>query len=153
MAADRADTPVSRPAHWCRQGTDGIFSGVRNAMPTAVGYRKGGREYDRSVTWRGPTRGIRRDMGPLQQSDDRRLGVAGPCDGHGRLPPAGAWSWVDAFYFSAVAVTTVGFGDLAPSTDASKLFTVLYIFSGVAIITLFLNDRLRRRERRVKQAG
>lgn len=63
------------------------------------------------------------------------------------------WSWVDAFYFSAVAVTTVGFGDLAPSTDASKLFTVLYIFSGVAIITLFLNDRLRRRERRVNQAG
>ena len=35
------------------------------------------------------------------------------------------WSWVDAFYFSAVAVTTVGFGDLAPSTYASKLFTVL----------------------------
>ncbi len=63
------------------------------------------------------------------------------------------WSWVDAFYFSAVAVTTVGFGDLAPSTDASKLFTVLYIFSGIAIITLFLNDRLRRRERRVDQAG
>ncbi len=63
-----------------------------------------------------------------------------------------AWSWVDAFYFSAVAVTTVGFGDLAPSTDASKLFTVLYIFSGIAIITLFLNDRLRRREGRVGRA-
>ena len=34
MAADLADTPVSRPAHWCRQGTDGIFPGVRNAVPT-----------------------------------------------------------------------------------------------------------------------
>lgn len=61
------------------------------------------------------------------------------------------WSWVDAFYFSTVAVTTVGFGDLAPSTDASKLFTVFYIFSGIAIISLWLNDRLRRRERRVRQ--
>ena len=30
-----------------------------------------------------------------------------------------AWIWVDAFYFSAVAVTTVGFGDMVPSTDAS----------------------------------
>jgi hypothetical protein len=34
------------------------------------------------------------------------------------------WSWVDAFYFCTVAVTTVGFGDLTPSTDGSKLFTV-----------------------------
>jgi hypothetical protein len=59
------------------------------------------------------------------------------------------WSWVDAFYFSAVAVTTVGFGDLTPSTDASKLFTVFYIFSGVTIISLWLNDRLKRRGRRV----
>lgn len=31
------------------------------------------------------------------------------------------WSWVDALYFCTVAVTTVGFGDLAPTTDLSKL--------------------------------
>jgi hypothetical protein len=37
-------------------------------------------------------------------------------------------SWVDSFYICTVAVTTVGFGDLTPSTDASKLFTVFYIF-------------------------
>lgn len=55
------------------------------------------------------------------------------------------WSWVDSFYFSSVAVSTVGFGDLAPSTDASKLFTVLYIFSGITIITVWLNMRLKRR--------
>lgn len=54
------------------------------------------------------------------------------------------WSWVDAFYFSAIAVTTVGFGDFVPTTDASKLFTVGYIFVGVAIITSYLNERLRR---------
>ena len=55
------------------------------------------------------------------------------------------WSWVDAFYFSAIAVTTVGFGDLVPSTDASKLFTVLYVFSGIAIVTTYVNLRFRRR--------
>ena len=38
------------------------------------------------------------------------------------------WSWVDLFYFSTVAVTTVGFGDLVPTCDASKLFTVFYVF-------------------------
>jgi len=55
------------------------------------------------------------------------------------------WTWVDAFYFSTVAVTTVGFGDLVPSTDASKLFTVLYVFVGVALIGTYLNVALRRR--------
>ena len=55
------------------------------------------------------------------------------------------WSWVDAFYFSAIAVTTVGFGDLVPTTNASKLFTVLYVFTGIAIITTYVNLRLRRR--------
>jgi len=60
------------------------------------------------------------------------------------------WSWVDSFYFSAIAVTTVGFGDLVPSSDPTKLFTVFYIFSGVAIITSFLNERLRRHARSVR---
>lgn len=55
------------------------------------------------------------------------------------------WSWVDAIYFSVVAVTTVGFGDLAPSTDASKLFTVVYVLSGISIITAYLHARLGRR--------
>jgi|GEM_PF-2163429 hypothetical protein len=55
------------------------------------------------------------------------------------------WSWVDSFYFSAVAVTTVGFGDLTPSTDASKLFTVFYIFGGMTLIALWLNNRFKSR--------
>jgi hypothetical protein len=53
------------------------------------------------------------------------------------------WSWVDSLYFSAVAVSTVGFGDLVPTRDASKLFTILYILSGISIITTFLNMRLK----------
>lgn len=57
------------------------------------------------------------------------------------------WSWIDSFYFSSIAVTTVGFGDLVPTTDAAKLFTVFYVFSGVAIITSFLNVRLKRHAR------
>lgn len=55
------------------------------------------------------------------------------------------WSWVDSFYFSAVAVTTVGFGDLTPTTDGAKLFTVAYIFAGIAIITSYVNVTLKRR--------
>jgi len=53
------------------------------------------------------------------------------------------WSWVDSFYFSSVALTTVGFGDLTPSTDVSKLFTVFYIFSGISLIGAVLNAFLK----------
>ena len=53
------------------------------------------------------------------------------------------WTWVDAFYFSAVAGSTVGFGDLSPTTNWSKLFTVVYIFSSITIIGTFLDQRLK----------
>ena len=59
------------------------------------------------------------------------------------------WSWVDSFYFSAVALTTVGFGDLSPTTDASKIFTVFYIFSGISLIGVLLNEFMKRHARRV----
>ena len=55
------------------------------------------------------------------------------------------WSWVDSLYFSVVAVTTVGFGDLSPSTDGSKLFTVVYILLGITVITTYLNNRFKYR--------
>lgn len=57
---------------------------------------------------------------------------------------AEGWSWVDAFYFSTVAVTTVGFGDLSPTTDGTKLFTVFYVLTGISLIGLVLDERLRR---------
>ena len=62
------------------------------------------------------------------------------------------WSWVDSLYFSTVAVTTVGFGDLAPSTDVSKLFTVVYILAGVSVITTYLHMRLQYRVGKRSQA-
>lgn len=63
---------------------------------------------------------------------------------------AESWSWIDSFYFSAVTVTTVGFGDLAPTTDFTKLFTVFYVFAGISLIGVVLNERLRRHAIRVR---
>lgn len=40
---------------------------------------------------------------------------------------------LDTFYFSAITLTTVGHGDLAPSPAAGKLFNVFYIFGGPGI--------------------
>ncbi|MGI9613824.1 MAG: potassium channel family protein [Acidimicrobiales bacterium] len=59
------------------------------------------------------------------------------------------WSWVDSLYFSVITLTTVGYGDLAPSSSASKLFTVLYIAAGISLLGAALNEVLKRRGRRM----
>jgi voltage-gated potassium channel len=43
------------------------------------------------------------------------------------------WSWIDSFYFTVCTVTTVGYGDLVPSSDVSRLFTALYALAGVSL--------------------
>lgn len=62
------------------------------------------------------------------------------------------WTRIQAFYFSVVTITTVGYGDLTPTSDLSRLFTAIYILVGVSIgiVTLSLigSEILRVRERR-----
>lgn len=41
--------------------------------------------------------------------------------------------FIDALYLSAATMTTVGYGDITPKTDAGKIFTIFYAFAGVAI--------------------
>ena len=60
---------------------------------------------------------------------------------------AEGWSWVDSIYFCTIAVTTVGFGDLSPTTDGTKLFTIFYVFAGISLVGLVLDERLRRHAR------
>ncbi|HUV62045.1 MAG TPA: potassium channel family protein [Thermoplasmata archaeon] len=43
------------------------------------------------------------------------------------------WSWINSFYFTVCTVTTVGYGDIVPSSDISRLFTALYALAGVAL--------------------
>jgi len=40
---------------------------------------------------------------------------------------------VDSVYFTAMTMTTVGYGDLSPQTDAGKLFTTVFAVLGVGI--------------------
>jgi voltage-gated potassium channel len=49
------------------------------------------------------------------------------------------WSIVDALYFSVTTLTTVGLGDLAPTTTVGKLFTVFYIFAGLSLVLGFID--------------
>lgn len=49
------------------------------------------------------------------------------------------WSYVDSFYFTGITLTTIGYGDLHPTTDASKIFTVFFAFGGVGILAAALS--------------
>jgi len=53
------------------------------------------------------------------------------------------WDYLDSLYFVVVTLTTIGYGDLAPSTPLSKWVTIFYGLNGVAIL-LMLFDEIRR---------
>lgn len=53
-------------------------------------------------------------------------------------------SVLDALYFSAITLTTVGYGDISPHTSAGKLFTIFYIIGGISLMFAFLNLMARR---------
>ena len=59
------------------------------------------------------------------------------------------WSFLDSLYFSVVTLATVGFGDLTPTTELAKLFTVGYITVGIGIVAAFASEltKFRRAER------
>jgi hypothetical protein len=48
------------------------------------------------------------------------------------------WGWVDSVYFTVITLTTVGYGDLSPTSGASKLFTVILVLLGVGILITFV---------------
>jgi voltage-gated potassium channel len=47
------------------------------------------------------------------------------------------WNVIDAVYFCAMSLATVGYGDVVPETDAGKIFTVVYVLTGIGILVSF----------------
>ena len=75
-------------------------------------------------------------------------------------------SWLDSVYFTVVTLTTVGYGDISPTTGAGKVFTILYLIIGVGVLVSFvavtarimvetrqerLDERRQKRQRRQKR--
>ncbi len=55
------------------------------------------------------------------------------------------WSWLNSYFFSVTTLTTVGYGNLVPTTPFAKIFTTFYIFVGVGILTTFISSTMKRR--------
>ncbi|EGB07180.1 hypothetical protein AURANDRAFT_28458, partial [Aureococcus anophagefferens] len=44
------------------------------------------------------------------------------------------WSTVDSIYFLSVTVTTIGYGDISPTTNAGQLASCALILAGIVFV-------------------
>ena len=50
------------------------------------------------------------------------------------------WTFIEAFYFCIVTLTTVGYGDLSPTTAGTQIFTIIYILTGFGVLVALLTS-------------
>ena len=43
------------------------------------------------------------------------------------------WSVIDSIYFSVMTMSTIGYGDLVPTTAFSKLFTIMFAILSIGV--------------------
>ena len=60
------------------------------------------------------------------------------------------WSWLDSYFFTVVTISTVGYGELVPVTALGKLATTVFIFVGLGVFAVSIQQfaiyQMRRRE-------
>ena len=58
-------------------------------------------------------------------------------------PGTGIHTFLDAFYFTLVTMTTVGFGDITPLSTEGRLVTLLMILAGITLIPWQISELVR----------
>lgn len=64
------------------------------------------------------------------------------------------WSWLDAYFFTVVTLSTVGYGNLVPATAAGKIGTTVFILLGLGVFAVAIQQfgafAMRKREEHVE---
>jgi voltage-gated potassium channel len=50
------------------------------------------------------------------------------------------WTLIEALYFCIVTLTTVGYGDLSPTSAGTQIFTIVYILTGFGVLVALLTS-------------
>ena len=59
------------------------------------------------------------------------------------FPQAASGSFARMFYFSAVTITTLGYGDIVPITDSARIAVAVESILGIVLVGLFINSVFR----------
>ncbi|XP_043367548.1 potassium channel subfamily K member 17 isoform X2 [Dermochelys coriacea] len=51
----------------------------------------------------------------------------------------GRWDFVGSFFFSVSAITTIGYGNLSPSTVSAQIFCIFFALFGIPLNLILLN--------------
>jgi len=66
------------------------------------------------------------------------------------------WRMLDALYFTVMTLTTVGYGDFRPTSDPSKIFTIVYVLGGVYMmiytLRVFTTHYIEKKSKKVQKA-
>jgi hypothetical protein len=66
-------------------------------------------------------------------------GAGAPAGGH-------AMGLVDSLYFSAITMATVGYGDIAPASEAARVAVLTQLAVGITLLSLFILSATRREQ-------
>jgi voltage-gated potassium channel len=53
------------------------------------------------------------------------------------------WTYFDGFYMTAITLTTIGYGEVHPLSNAGRLFTVVLAYSGIFTLAYFASELVR----------
>uniref|UniRef100_A0ABM5F3L5 Potassium channel subfamily K member 4 isoform X2 n=1 Tax=Pogona vitticeps TaxID=103695 RepID=A0ABM5F3L5_9SAUR len=78
------------------------------------------------------------DLGELIEHVGEAMGVGVEPALNTSNPNSSHWDMGSAFFFAGTVITTIGFGNISPKTDAGRLFCIFYALAGIPLFGMLL---------------